>query len=62
MNDMPKSIENGYVTMHADDTEFSTVVNTCKDITEKVIPDLMKIREWLKANKLSLNAVKLRLC
>ena len=58
MNDLPKSMENGYVTMYADDTESSTVVNTCNDIIEKVIPDLMKICDWLKANRLSLNAVK----
>ena len=58
MNDLPKSIENGYITMYADDTESSTVVKTCNDITEKVIPDLMKICDWLKANKLSLNAIK----
>ena len=58
MKDLPKSIENGYVTMYADDTVPSTVVNTCNDITEKVIPDLIKICDWLKANKLSLNAVK----
>ena len=58
MNDLPESIENGYVTMYADDTESSTVVNTCNDIIEKVIPDLIKICDWLKANKLSLNAVK----
>ena len=58
MNDLPKSIENGYITMYADDTESSTVVNTCNDITEKVIPDLTKICDWLKANRLSLNAVK----
>ena len=62
MNDLPKSIENGYVNMYADDTESSTVVNKCNDITEKVIPDLMKICDWLKANRLSLNAVKLSLC
>ena len=37
MNDLPKSIENGYVTMYADDTESSTVVNTCNDIIQKVI-------------------------
>ena len=52
------SIENGYVTMYADDTESSTVGNRCNDIIEKVIPDLMKICDWLKANRLSLNAVK----
>ena len=33
-------------------------LNTCNDIIEKVIPDLMKTCDWLKANKLSLNAVK----
>ena len=57
MNDLPKSIENDYETMYADDTESSTVVNTCNNIIEKVIPDLMKICDWLKVNKLSLNAV-----
>ena len=58
MNDLPKSIENGYVTMYADDTESSTVVNTCNDVIEKVIPDLTKICDRLKANRLCLNAVK----
>ena len=58
MNDLPKSIENGYVTMYTDDTESSAVVNICNDIIEKVIPDLMKICDWLKANRLRINAVK----
>ena len=58
MNDLPKSIENGYVTMYADVNESSTAVNRCNDIIEKVIPDLMKICDWLKANRLSLNVVK----
>ena len=58
MNDLPNSIENSYVTMYAGDTESSTVVNRCNDIIEKVIPDLMKICHWLKANRLSLNTVK----
>ena len=58
MNDLPKSIENGYVTMYADDTESSTVVNRCNDIIEKVIHDLMQICDWLKANRLSLNDLK----
>ena len=58
MNDLPQSVVNGHVTLYADDTECSTVVNRCNDIIEKVIPDLMKICDWLKANKLSLNAVK----
>ena len=59
MNDLPKSIENGYVTMYADDIESSTVVNSCNNIIEKVIPDLMKIYDWLKGNLWSKN-VKLK--
>ena len=58
MNDLPKGTENGYLTMYADDTESSTVVNICDDITEKVIPDLMKICDRFKTNKRALNAVK----
>ena len=58
MNDLPESIENGCITMYADDTESLTVVNTSNDIIEKVIPDLVKICDWFKANKPSLNAVK----
>ena len=55
MNDLPKGTENGYLTMYADDTESSTVVNICDDITEKVIPDLMKICDRFKTNKRTLN-------
>ena len=33
-------------------------LNDVKDIETKVIPDLIKICDWLKANKLSLNALK----
>ena len=57
MNDLPKSIENGYVTMYADDTESSTVVNTCNDI-EKVILDLMKRCDWLKGQVRSKNKLR----
>ena len=47
--------------MYADDTSSSTRVNDVKDIETKVIPDLIKICDWLKANKLSLNALKIEL-
>ena len=47
--------------MYADDTSSSTVVNDVKDIETKVIPDLIKICDWLKANKLSLNALQTEL-
>ena len=42
-------------------TSSSTWVNGVKDIETKVIPDLIKICDWLKANNLSLNALKTEL-
>ena len=61
VNDLPSCVENGHITMYADDTCSSTRVNDVKDIETKVIPDLIKIRDWLKANKLNLNAPKTEL-
>ena len=29
MNDLPQNLDNGHATMYVDDTQFSTVVNTC---------------------------------
>ena len=47
--------------MYADDTSSSHRVNDVKDIETKVIPDLIKVCDWLKANKFSLNALKTEL-
>ena len=58
MNDLPHCIENGHVTMYADDTSTSCEVKLVHDITVKVIPDLIKLCDWLKSNKLSLNMIK----
>ena len=58
MNDLPHCIENGHVTMFADDTSTSCEVKSVHDITVKVIPDLVKLCDWLKSNKLSLNMIK----
>ena len=44
--------------MYADDTSSSKAVRTLDEIKEYVIPSLQKSSDWLKANKLSLNAVK----
>ena len=44
--------------MYADNTSSSKAVRTLDKIREYVIPSLQKISVWLKANKLSLNAVK----
>ena len=51
MNDLPHCVENADVTMHADDTSATTVIRDLSDITSQVIPDLIKISDWLKANK-----------
>ena len=58
MNDLPKCIDNAHITMYADDRSSSTTVETCNDIKEKVFPNFFGMIDWLKANKLSLNAVK----
>ena len=61
INDLPNCVKNGHITMYADDTSSSTRVNDVKDIETKVIPDLIKICDWLKENKLSLNVLKTEL-
>ena len=47
--------------MYVDGTSSSTRVNDVKDIENNLIPDLIKICDWLKANKFSLNALKTEL-
>ena len=43
MNDLPHYIENGHVTIYADDTSTLCEVKSVHDITVKVIPDLIKL-------------------
>ena len=57
MNDLLSCLSNGHMTMYADHTSSSKAVRTLDEIREYVIPSLQKISDWLKANKLSLNAV-----
>ena len=58
MNDLPHCVENADVTMYADDTSATTAIRDLSDITSQVIPDLIKISDWLKANRLNLNTLK----
>ena len=58
MNDLRHCVENANVTMYADDTSATTAIRNLSDITSQVIPDLMKISDWLKANRLNLNTLK----
>ena len=58
VNDLPLCIENGHVTMYADDTSSSNGISTVEDITRNFIPDIKNVMDWLKANNLSLNIMK----
>ena len=55
INDLPTCVENWHITMYADDTSSSAKVNDVKDI------GMIKICDWLRANKLSLNVLKTEL-
>ena len=58
MNDLPKCIKDSHITMYAYDTIASRAVKTLDDIRISVVPNLHSISDWVKANKLSLNAIK----
>ena len=58
MNDLPLCVEQGHVTMYADDTSSSNCIKAVSDVVSKVVPDMQNIIDWLKANRLSLNAAK----
>ena len=58
VNDLALCIENGHVTMYADDTSSSNGVSTVEDITRNLIPDIKNVMDWLNANNLSLNVMK----
>ena len=38
MNDLPSCVENGHITMYADDTSASNSIKSCNDIEVNVIP------------------------
>ena len=55
MNDLPACIQDGRVTMCADDTSLSNKGKMIEDIENKLIPDLSRICSWLQVNKRNLN-------
>ena len=58
MNDLPLCIENGHVTMYADDTSSSSCIKSTNDIISEVIPNMRSLMDWLRASRLSLNTLK----
>ena len=49
--------ENADITMFSDDTRASSSIKSVTDVEYKLLPDIIKICDWLKTNKLSLNAL-----
>ena len=58
INDLPFSLQKSHVSMYADDTTISISSKSIGDLQNDLNLDLLKLQDWLHANKLSLNVVK----
>ena len=58
INDLPLSLQKSHVSMYADDTTISLSSKSIGDLQNDLNLDLLKLQDWLHANKLSLNVVK----
>ena len=58
MNALQQVTDNCDISMYADDTHLSAALKGSSDISIEIIPDFLKICDWLQANKLSLNILK----
>ena len=47
--------------MYSDDTSMSSTIKNTRDLETKIIPEFLNMCDWLKANKLTLNALKFEL-
>ena len=57
-NDLPFSLQKCHVSMYADDTAISLSSKNIDDLQNDLNLALLKLQDWLHANKLSLNVVK----
>ena len=58
MNDLPSCLQYSQPRMYADDTNLSFASNSINNIEVKLNDDLVRVNEWLIANKLTLNSSK----
>ena len=58
VNDLPCSVKNSTVSMHADDTSLSYKSKALTQLNEAMNHDFMSLESWLKGNKISLNVAK----
>ena len=57
MNDLPNAVKSADICMYAEDTSMSSTVKNTSDLETKIF-EFLNICNWLKANKLTLNALK----
>ena len=58
MNDLPNMVNTANTSMYPDDADLSARIKNGSDISSKLIPELLKICEWKRSNRPSLNALK----
>ena len=58
INDLPNCLQYSQPRMYADDTNLSFASNSINNIEVKLNDDLVRVNEWLIANKLTLNSSK----
>ncbi len=58
VNDLPNCLKHTRCNMFTDDTQINTSSNNIDSIANILNEDLINVSDWMKANKLSLNASK----
>ena len=58
MNDLQNTTSTCDISMYADDTHLSSAMTYPNDTNVELIPEFVKICDWLQANKLSFNILK----
>ena len=58
LNDLQNITSTCHISMYDDDTQLSSAMSYPIDINVELIPEFVKICDWLQANKLSLNILK----
>ena len=58
MTDLPNAVKSADICMYADNTSMSSTIKNTSDLETKIIPEFFNICNWLKTNKLTLNALK----
>ena len=61
LNDLSSTTKASNISMYADNTFLLKEVRNYLEIRQELIPEFLKICDWLKANKLSLNILKTEL-